>query len=653
MSDPHRSNIPGSESSAADSAPAKNLTAATVRFAGDSGDGMQLAGMRFTDASALLGNDVATMPDYPAEIRAPAGSVAGVSGFQVNFAAQDIYTPGDEVDALIAMNPAALKANLQDVRAGGLILVNESDFTEANLAKAGYVDGYNPLDDEEINTNYQVTRIPISRLTQEALASGGLSTKDALRCRNMYVLGLIFWLYNRPIDATVAYLEDYFGKKKKLPEVAAANIKVLRAGYNFGDTARLFTHRYQVDRAVIPPGTYRRITGNEAVALGLIAAAQLACKSLIYCSYPITPASEILHNLATRKQFGVKTIQAEDEIAAVCAAIGASFAGQIGCTGTSGPGLALKTEAVGLAVMTELPLVVVDVQRAGPSTGMPTKTEQGDLLQVLYGRSGECPVVVLAARSPADCFDTALEAARLAMHYMVPVILLSDAYLANGAEPWLLPDPDSLEPILVQHPGGSGDKFQPYARDARGVRPWALPGTPGLEHRIGGLEKQDITGDVSYEAANHQLMVERRQRKIDNIAEALPSLEVCGEEPGDLLVVGWGSTFGAIRSACQQAQARGQRVNSVHLRHLNPFPRDLGPLLSRYDRILVPELNAGQLRALLRERFLVDARGLNKIQGQPFLIEEILDAMDLMLDDRWGDALSRAPVTRNRTAKRG
>ncbi len=630
----------------------QNVTAATVRFAGDSGDGMQLAGMRFTDASALLGNDVATMPDYPAEIRAPAGSVAGVSGFQVNFAAQDIYTPGDEVDALIAMNPAALKANLGDVRAGGLILVNESDFTAANLTKAGYVDGYNPLDDDEINAQYQLTKIPISRLTLEALADSGLSTKDALLCRNMYVLGLIFWLYHRPVDATVAYLEDYFGKKKNLPAVAAANITVLKAGYNFGETARLFTHRYHVAKATIPPGTYRRVTGNEAVALGLIAAAQLAGKSLVYCSYPITPASEILHYLAARKQYGVKTIQAEDEIAAVCAAIGASFAGQIGCTGTSGPGLALKTEAIGLAVSTELPLVVVDVQRAGPSTGLPTKTEQGDLLQAMYGRSGESPVVVLAARSPADCFDTALEAARLAMQYMVPVILLSDAYLANGAEPWRLPDPDSLPRIAVDHPAGDGGEFHPFQRDGRGVRPWALPGTPGLEHRIGGLEKADVTGDVSYEAANHQRMVELRQRKIDRIADELPQLEVCGDGEADLLVVGWGSTFGAITSACQQARQRGQRVNSLHLRYLNPLPADLGPLLGKYDKVLVPEINSGQLRAILRERFLVDARGLNKIQGQPFLIEEIQEAIDLMHAGRWGAAVSRAPVA-YRTREQG
>ena len=621
----------------------QNITAATVRFAGDSGDGMQLAGMRFTDASALLGNDVATLPDYPAEIRAPAGTVAGISGFQVNFAAKDIYTPGDVVDALIAMNPAAFKANIDDVRAGGLVIVNETDFTKGNLTKIGYVDGYNPVEDEEIAGRYKIYKIPISRLTTEALADSELSAKDALRCRNMYVLGLIFWLYDRPLEATIAYLDDYFGKQKKLPEIAAANIKVLKAGYHFGETVRMFTHRFHVAKAAMPPGTYRRVTGNEAIALGLIASSKLAGKSLVYCSYPITPASEILHYLAGRKHFGVKTVQAEDEIAAICAAIGASFAGQIGCTGTSGPGLALKTEALGLAVMTELPLVVVDVQRAGPSTGLPTKTEQGDLLQALWGRSGESPVVVLAARSPADCFDTALEAARLALLHMVPVVLLTDAYLANGAEPWRLPDPDTLEPITVSHPRSDNTVFHPYARDDRLVRPWAVPGTVGLEHRIGGLEAREVTGEVNYEAENHQRMVELRQRKIDLIAQTLPPLEICGLQSGDLLVVGWGSTHGAILSACQAAREEGKRVGSIHLRHLNPLPRDLGSILARFDRILVPELNSGHLRTLLRDRFLVDVRGLNKIQGQPLLIEEIQDAIDMLLDGRWGDRLSVMP----------
>ena len=620
----------------------QSVTAATVRFAGDSGDGMQLAGMRFTDASAMLGNDVVTLPDYPAEIRAPAGSIAGVSGFQVNFAAKHIFTPGDEVDALIAMNPAALQANLKDVRPGGLILVNEDEFTKANLTKAGYVDGDNPLDDLDLTTHYKLYKVPINRLNKEALVDSGLKPKEVALCRNMYALGLIFWLYDRPLDTTIAYLHDYFGKKKKRPEVAEANSAVLRAGYNFGDSLSLFTERYQVGRAEIPAGTYRRVTGNEGIALGLIAAAKLAGKALVYCSYPITPASEILHYLAAQKHFGVKTIQAEDEISAICAAIGASYAGELGATGTSGPGLALKSEALGLAVMTELPLVVVDVQRGGPSTGLPTKTEQGDLLQAFFGRNGESPVVVMAARSPADCFDIALEAARIAMTHMVPVLLLSDSYIAQGAEPWLVPDPDTLAPIVIEHPAAitDGRKFESFARDENLVRPWALPGTPGLEHRVGGLEKEDVTGDVSYTAENHQRMTDLREAKVDLIGAQLPPAEIQGDPDSDLLVVSWGGTFGAATTAVQDAQADGKSVALLHLRHLNPFPPNLGEVLRSFDRILVPELNSGQLRLLLRERFLVDARGFNKVQGRGFQVAELVEAIDLMLADGWGDRLT-------------
>jgi 2-oxoglutarate ferredoxin oxidoreductase subunit alpha len=464
----------------------------------------------------------------------------------------------------------------------------------------------------------------------------------------MYVLGLIFWLYDRPLASTIAFLEDYFAQQRNLPDVAQANVKVLKAGFHFGETVRMFTHRYQVAKASIPPGTYRRVTGNEAVALGLIAAAQLAGKSLIYCSYPITPASEILHYLAARKHFGVRTIQAEDEIAAVSAAIGAAFAGQIGCTGTSGPGLALKSEAMGLAVMTELPLVIVNVQRAGPSTGMPTKTEQADLNQALYGRSGESPLLVMAPFSPADCFATVLDGCRLALKHMTPAVILSDAYLANGAEPWRLPELSQLPPIAVRHPAAaagaeSAADFHPYQRNAFGARPWALPGTPGLEHRIGGLEKEDGTGNVSYDALNHQRMTELRAAKVQSIASELPATDLVGAKRGDLLVVGWGSTYGAILSAVQRLQEAGRQVSYLHLRYLNPLPRDLKEKLESFAQILVPELNSGQLCSLLRHRFLVDARGLNKVQGQPFLIEEIQQGIELMLAGRWGDRLAVGP----------
>ncbi len=623
----------------------ERLSSATVRFAGDSGDGMQLAGMQFTDTSAIFGNDVATLPDYPAEIRAPAGTVAGVSGFQINFASNDIHTPGDQVDALIAMNPAALKANIEDVRSGGAVLVNESEFNKVNLRKAGYSEDQNPLEDEELRTRYQFLPVPITRMTEESLADSGMSTKDIGRCKNMYALGVVFWLYDRPLEPTIHFLNDFFGKKKSKPEVAAANVKALQAGYHFGETAELFVHRYQVEKADIPPGKYRRVTGNEAMSMGLVTAATLANKDLVYASYPITPASDILHNLAAMKNYGVKTIQAEDEIAACCAAIGASYAGQIGCTGTSGPGICLKSEAIGLAVMTELPMVIVNVQRGGPSTGLPTKVEQADLLQAMFGRNGESPAVILSPRSPSDCFNIAIEAVRLAFQAMAPVLILSDGYMANGAEPWRLPDPSKFEPIdLPPAPQVDPDKpFQPYARDENLRRPWVAPGTAGFEHRIGGLEKQHLTGNVAYQPANHQLMCNLRAEKINRITRFIGDQPVEGPESGDLLLVSWGGTYGAVTTAAMHARDKGKSVAVCHLRHLNPFPANLGDIIQRYKQVLVPELNNGQLRMLLRDKFLVDARGLNKMQGQPFLVDEVTQAIDLMLEGRWGDAMSLIP----------
>jgi len=614
----------------------KEVSSAVVRFAGDSGDGMQLAGTQFTDTSAIIGNDVATLPDYPAEIRAPAGTVAGVSAFQINFANNDIHTPGDEVDVLIAMNPAAFKAHIDDVRPGGIVIVNDSEFEKVGLRKAGFSEDYNPALDEQYTTKFQLVRVPITRLNEESLAESGLSAKDVGRCKNMFALGIVYWLYDRPLKTTEGYLNDYFGDKKKMLEVAEANIKALRAGYYFGETAELFPARYEVKAASIAAGRYRKVSGNEALATGLIAASQLAEKTLIYCSYPITPASDILHHLAAARQYGVKTFQAEDEIAACCAAIGASFAGQLGVTGTSGPGLALKSEALGLAVMTELPLVLVNVQRGGPSTGLPTKTEQSDLLQALFGRNGDCPLVVVAPQSPADCFEVALEATRIAVQHMVPVIILSDGYIANGAEPWRIPAVSDLEKITIREPGDF-ERFEPYERDENLVRPWAIPGMKGYEHRIGGLEKQEVTGNVSYDQENHQKMTELRRDKVEKIGETLPALEPHGDRSGDLLVLGWGGTYGAIYTAVERARADGKSVSAAHLRYLNPMPKNLGDVLKRFKRVLVPELNTGQLRMLVRGTYLVDARGLNKVQGRPFLVEEIEQAIDLMLDDKYGD----------------
>jgi len=601
---------------------------ATVRFCGDSGDGMQLAGAQLTNTSALVGNDVATFPDFPAEIRAPRGTKAGVSGFQIHFASKRIFTPGDQVDALVAMNPAALVTNIQDLVPGGILVVDNDSFTKRDLQVAGCAT--NPLEDGAV-AGYQVFRVDITRLTRLAVKELGLSTKEADRCRNFFAMGLIFWLYDRPLEPTLRFIIDKFGRR---PEIAEANRRALLAGYNYGETTEAFAHRYSVDPARLPPGLYRNITGNQALAWGLMAAAKLSQRDLFYASYPITPASDILHELARRKNFGVRTFQAEDEIAAVTAAIGAAFGGAMGVTGTSGPGMSLKSEGIGLAVMTELPLLIIDVQRAGPSTGMPTKTEQADLLQALFGRHGECPLPVLAALTPADCFHAACEAWRIAVRYMTPVILLSDAYLANGSEPWRIPSMSELAPIVVEHPSAPSDgkPFQPYARNNRLARPWALPGTPGLMHRIGGLEKQDVTGAVSYDPENHQHMVDLRARKIAGIANELPPLEVEGPPEGRVLVLGWGGTYGALATAVRQLWQNGQPVAHAQLRYLNPLPANLRDILARYDRVLVPELNGGQLRRLIRGEFLVDAVGLNKITGRPFAVREVVEAIEKLLD---------------------
>lgn len=601
------------------SKPIEALDEVAVRFAGDSGDGMQLAGTQFTRATVIFGNDVSTFPDYPAEIRAPAGSLAGVSGFQVNFSSHDIHTPGDMVDTLVAFNPAALKTNIKDVKSGGIVIANEDAFGKTDLKKAGYET--NPLEDGTLS-KYRVFKVPISKLNSTALANSGLGAKEVDRCKNFFALGLISWLYHRPLEPTVEWIERSMAKK---PEMIEANKAVLKAGYYFGETCELFQVSYKVSKAKLVPGKYRRISGNEATALGLIAAANLASKELFYASYPITPASDVLHTLAKYKNYRVKTFQAEDEIAAMTAAIGASFAGDISVTGTSGPGLALKGEGIGLAVMTELPVVIVDVQRGGPSTGLPTKTEQADLFQAVLGRNGECPVCVLAASGPADCFNMAIEAVRIATRYMTPVILLTDGYIANGEEPWLLPSVKSLPRIEVHHPEANGDAgdFKPYKRDDKLARPWAIPGTKGLEHRIGGLEKQDVTGNVSYDPDNHEHMIHTRAKKIAGIANDIPDQTVYGPAEGDLLVVGWGGTSGAIRSAVERVQQKGHKVAGTHLRYMNPFPKNFGDLLKRYKKVLVCELNMGQLRYVLRATYLVDALGLNKVQGKPFRIAEI------------------------------
>lgn len=606
------------------------LKEVVIKFAGDSGDGMQLTGSQFTNNTALLGIDLATFPDFPAEIRAPQGTLPGVSGFQLRFSSDRIYTPGDHSDVLVAMNAAALKTNLKTLKPGGKIIANIEGFDAKNLRLAKYPDGVNPLEDGSLD-KYEVIRIDVTKITREALKDSSLGTKERDRAKNMFVLGFLYWMYNRKPDSTVAFLKEKFKGK---PDILESNLKVLMAGYHYGETTETFTIRYSVAKAKMPPGNYRNIQGNPALALGLIAAAQKSGLQLFLGTYPITPASDILHELSKHKNFGVKTFQAEDEIAAISAAIGASYGGALGVTTTSGPGMALKTEAMGLALMLEIPLVICDIQRGGPSTGLPTKTEQSDLLQAYYGRNGESPIPVIAARTPSDCFYAAFEAVRIALQHVTPVILLSDGYIANGAEPWKYPKSSELSEIKVQFekPADDGTPFQPYTRDEKLARPWAIPGTRGLEHRIGGLEKEHITGNVSYDPENHEFMVKLRQKKVDLIADYIPELEIDnGPHSGKVLVLGWGSTYGAIKSAVAELVAEGHKVAHAHLRYLRPFPRNLGKLLKKYDKILVPELNNGQLVKIIRSEFLVDAKGLNKIKGLPFTKSEILAAVHKML----------------------
>jgi 2-oxoglutarate ferredoxin oxidoreductase subunit alpha len=597
-----------------------------VRFAGDSGDGMQLTGDRFTTETAAFGNDLSTLPDFPAEIRAPAGTLPGVSAFQLHFADHDIMTPGDRPDVLVAMNPAALKANLRDLPRGADIIVNTDEFTKRNLTKVGY--DASPLDDGSLDA-YNVHALGLTSMTVEALKDFDISKKDAERAKNMFALGLLSWLYNRPTEGTIKFLETKFARNEPIMK---ANITAFNAGWNYGETTEDFSVSYEIKPARLPTGTYRNISGNLALAYGLVAAAQRSGLPLFLGSYPITPASDVLHELSKHKRFGVRTFQAEDEIAAVGAALGAAYGGALAVTSTSGPGLALKAETIGLGVSLELPLIVVDVQRAGPSTGMPTKTEQADLLQAMFGRNGEAPVPIVAPRSPADCFETAMEAARIATTYRVPVILLSDGYLANGSEPWRIPSVDELPDLRVafaQEPNKTLDDgsstFWPYLRDPETLaRPWAVPGTPGLEHRIGGIEKADGTGNISYDPANHDFMVRTRQAKVDRVAATIPPLEV--DDPSGqarVLVLGWGSTYGPIGAACRIVRSRGVDVAHAHLRHLNPFPANLGEVLHRYDKVLVPEMNLGQLALLVRAKYLVDAIGYNQVRGLPFTAEEL------------------------------
>ncbi len=607
--------------------PVETLVRAVIRFAGDSGDGMQLAGTQFTTASAVLGNDVSTFPDFPAEIRAPAGTLGGVSGFQINFGSRTVYTPGDMLDALVAMNPAALKVCLKDLAPGGALIVNADEFTAPNLAKARY--DANPLETGELE-RYRVYKVPATSQTLEAVKTTGLSAKDAERCKNFYALGVVYWLFDRPLDVTLRWINTKFAK---LPAVAQANVAALKAGYYYAETAEMFSVRYRIGKAHLQPGRYRNVTGNQAAALGLVTAAKLAGKPLFYGSYPITPASEILHELTVYKNYDVRTFQAEDEIAAYCAVIGASYAGCLAVTGTSGPGVALKQEAIGLAVITELPSVIINVQRGGPSTGLPTKTEQSDLWQALLGRHGDCPLPVLAARSPSDCFWAALEAVRIAVKYMTPVMLLSDGYLAQGSEPWRIPPLAELEPIRIEH-ASDPVQFQPYLRNAHGGRPWAIPGTPGLQHRVGGLEKLESAGSVSYDPDNHQRMTDQRAKKVQNVVADLPDQEVFGDSSGELLVVSWGGTFGAVRSAVEGAREAGQNVSHMHMRWLNPMPRNTGEILRRFKKVVVCELNMGQLELLLRATYLVDAQGLHKVKGRPFMVGEIRAKINELLGGR-------------------
>ena len=604
--------------------PVEQLESVVIRFAGDSGDGMQLTGGRFTSETALSGNDLATFPDFPAEIRAPAGSLPGVSGFQLHFADHDILTPGDRPDVLVAMNPAALKTNLGDLAKGGTLIVDKDAFTDRNLKKAGY--DSNPLEDASL-ADYQVHAVQLTSMTVGALKDiEGVTAREAERAKNMFALGLMSWLYGRSTETTLAFLERKFAKR---PEIAAANVKAFNTGYAFGETSEGFAIQYEVKPAPLPPGLYRQITGNAALSWGLLAASKLSGLPLFLGAYPITPASSILEELARHKAFGVRTFQAEDEIAAAGAALGASFGGSLGVTTSAGPGVVLKSETVGLGIALELPLLIIDVQRAGPSTGMPTKPEQGDLLMVLFGRNSESPVPVIAASSPGDCFYAAIDAVRVAVTYRTPVYLLSDAYLANGAEPWLIPDVDSLPPIDPAFAEANGDAFQPYERDPETLaRPWAIPGTPGLEHRIGGLEKANVTGNISYDPDNHDLMTQLRAQKVAGVK--VPDVEVDHDEGADVLVLSWGGTYGPVHAGVRRVRANGHAVAHAHLRWLNPFPANLGHVLKSYDKVLVPEMNLGQLLQLIRARYLVDAVGYNRVTGKPFKAGEIADAVEAL-----------------------
>ena len=599
-----------------------------IKFAGDSGDGMQLTGQQFTNNTALLGIDLATFPDFPAEIRAPQGTMAGVSGFQIHFSSNKVYTPGDSCDVLVAMNAAALKSNLTSLKKGGKIIVNTDGFDSKNLRLANYPDGVNPIEDNSLE-GYDVIKVDVTKLTREALKDfTELGVKERDRAKNMFVLGLIYWSYNRDLQNTINFLKEKFGNKEIILE---SNIKVLQAGYNYGETTETFSTQYTVEKAKLPPGKYRSIMGNQAVAYGLIAASEKSGLPLFLGSYPITPASDILHDLSKYKSFGVKTFQAEDEIAAICSAIGASYGGNLAITTTSGPGMALKAEAMGLAVMLEIPLVVINIQRGGPSTGLPTKTEQSDLMQAYYGRNGECPMPIISASTPSDCFEAVYEAARISVQHMTPVIFLSDGFIANGAEPWKFPQSENLNPIKVNFKKGldeGEEKLQPYKRDEKLARSWAIPGTVGLEHRIGGLEKEDITGNISYDADNHQHMVKIRQAKVDKIADYIPLQKIdSGAEKGKVLVLGWGSTYGAIKSAVLTLQAQGKSVSHAHLRYIRPFPKNLGEILNNFEKVIIPEINNGQLVKIIRDQYLIDAIPYNKIMGIPITKTELIDVI--------------------------
>jgi 2-oxoglutarate ferredoxin oxidoreductase subunit alpha len=619
------------------------LDRVVIRLAGDSGDGMQLTGNRFTSETASFGNDLSTLPNFPAEIRAPTGTLPGVSSFQLHFADHDIMTPGDAPDVLVVMNPAALKANLVDLPGGGLLIADSDQFTPRNLAKVGYAT--NPLEDGSLE-GWQVVSVPLTSMTLDALSGSGLGKKEAERSKNMFTLGLLSWMYHRPTEGTIRFLERTFRRK---PEIAAANITAFRAGYNYGETTEAFAVSYEIKPAPMAPGRYRNISGNAALSLGLVAAGQRSGLPVFLGAYPITPASDILHELSKHKAFGVRTFQAEDEIAGIGAAIGASFGGALGITTTSGPGVSLKSEAIGLAVMTELPLVIIDVQRGGPSTGLPTKTEQSDLLQAMFGRNGEAPVPVIAPRSPGDCFDAAIEAARIALAYRTPVFLLSDGYLANGAEPWAIPDVESLPDLKVEfatEPNGENGEFLPYLRDPETLaRAWAIPGTSGLQHRIGGLEKADKTGNISYDSANHDFMTRTRQAKIDGIAASLPPTEV-DDPDGDatVAVIGWGSTYGPIGAACRRIRRSGRSIAQIHLRHLNPMPADLGEILRRYDRVVCPEMNLGQLSLLLRAKYLIDIESHTQVRGLPFRAAELAAVLQDAIDATHGAPLGADPI---------